>query len=131
LLAEKKSPEEVLEELYVRTLCRKPTAAEVKKLTDIVRRETSDPKRVQEMVRLQLGLDPLFKRNEERLQKLKDDLSKLPNNSKEALVLDKQIKTLEQQQNAILQRYQASAVQIVYGDILWGLFNSTEFTFNH
>ncbi len=47
-----------------------------------------------------LGLDPAFKRGEERLQKLKDDLTKLPKDSKEAAALDKQIKTLEQQQNA-------------------------------
>src|ERR1700685_390107 len=38
LIAEKKSSSEVIEELYVRTLCRKPTAAEVKKLCDIVQR---------------------------------------------------------------------------------------------
>ena len=131
LVADKKSAAEVIEEMYIRTLCRKPTAAEVKKLTDIVQRETSDPKRVQEMARLQLGLDPVFKRNEERLQKLKDDLGKLPNNSKEAAPLEKQIKTLEQTQADTLQRYKANATQIVYGDILWGLFNSTEFTFNH
>jgi hypothetical protein len=131
LMAEKKTPEQVIEELYVRTLCRKPTAAETKKLTDIVRRETTDPKRVQEMVRLQLGLDQNFKRGEERLQKLRDDLKKLGNNSKEAVNLNKQLKTLEDQQNAIVQRYQSNAVQMVYGDILWGLFNSTEFTFNH
>ena len=40
-------------------------------------------------------------------------------------------RNLEQQQNVVLQRYQVNAAQIVYGDILWGLFNSTEFTFNH
>ncbi len=131
LLAEKKSPEQVIEELYVRTLCRKPTAAEVKKLTDIFHRETTDPKRVEEMVRLQAGQDPAFKRGEDRLQKLRADLGKLANNSKDAIALDKQIKTLEQQQNSIRQRYQANAAQMVYGDILWGLFNSTEFTFNH
>ena len=62
---------------------------------------------------------------------MKDDLAKLAAGSKEAAGLDKQIKTLEQQQDATLQRYQANATQIAYGDILWGLFNSTEFTFNH
>ncbi len=131
LLAEKKTPEEVIEELYVLALCRKPTAGETKKLTAIIRRETTDPQRVQEIILLQMGQDPAVKRNEARLQKLKDDLSKLPNNSKQALALDKQVKTLEQQLNAVRQRYQANAVQLVYGDILWGLFNSTEFAFNH
>src|SRR6185437_14877416 len=40
LVAAKKTPEQVIEELYVRTLCRKPTAAETKKLAAIVHRET-------------------------------------------------------------------------------------------
>jgi hypothetical protein len=131
LIADKKAPEEVIEELYVRTLCRKPTAAESKKLTDIIRRETTDPERVREMVSVQLGQDPTFKRNEERLQRLRNDLARLPKNSKEGLALDKQVKTLQQQQTTAFERYRASAVQIVYGDILWGLFNSSEFTFNH
>jgi hypothetical protein len=131
LIAEKKSPEQVIEELYLRTLCRKPTPAETKKLTEIVRRETSDPERVKALAKLQLGLDVAFKRADERLQKLKDDFAKLPMGSKEAPALDKQIKTLEQQQNATIQRYEANVTQMIYGDILWGLFNSTEFTFNH
>lgn len=131
LVAEKKSPEKVIEEMYVRTLCRKPTADEVKKLTEIINRETSDPKRIEELVGLQQGLDPQFKRGEERLQKLKEDVSKLPQDAKEIFALNKQLKTLEEQQKATLQRYQANATQMVYGDILWGLFNSTEFTFNH
>lgn len=131
LLAEMKSPEPVIEELYVRALCRKPTAAEVTKLTDIVRREATDSKRVQETIRLQLGQDAVFKRNEDRLQKLREDLTKLPKDSKDAPQLEKQVRALEQQQNATLQRYQAGAVGFIYGDILWGLFNSTEFTFNH
>jgi hypothetical protein len=131
LIAEKKTPEKVIEELYVRTLCRKPTAVELKKLTAVVRRETGDPKRVQEMARLQMGQDLIYKRNEDRLRKLKDDLSKLPKDAKAAVTLTRQVKALEQQQEAALKRYQASAVQTVYGDILWGLFNSTEFTFNH
>jgi hypothetical protein len=131
LMAEKKAPAEVIEEMYVRTLGRKPNAAEVKKLTDIVQRETSDPKRVEEMIRLQAGLDPAYKRNVDRLQQLKADLAKATAGSKEAAALDKQVQTLEQQQSAVLQRYKINATQIVYGDILWGLFNSTEFTFNH
>ncbi len=121
----------MIEELYLRTLCRKPNAAEVKKLTDIVQREGSDPKRIQEMARLQLGQDPVFKRNADRLQKLREDLGKLNNGSKEAAALEKQIKTLDKTQAETLQRFEAAAIKTVYGDILWGLFNSTEFTFNH
>ena len=131
LMAEKKTPEQVVEELYLRTLCRKPTAAETKKLTDIVRRETSDLNRVRDLAKLQLNQDVVYKRNEERLPKLKDDLAKLPKDSKEAQSLDKTIKNIEQQQTATIQRFEANAAQMVYGDILWGLFNSTEFTFNH
>lgn len=131
LVAEKKSPAEVIEELYVRTLCRKPTAAELKKLTDIVRRETTDPNRIEEMARIQSAQDPAFKRVQDRRQKLRHDLAKLPQNSKQVPALEKQLKTLDQQYNSALQRYQANAVQLVYGDILWGLFNSSEFTFNH
>ena len=45
--------------------------------------------------------------------------------------VSQQVKSLEEQQGATLKRYQANAAQMIYGDILWGLFNSTEFTFNH
>jgi hypothetical protein len=131
LLADKKSPAEVIEELYVRTLCRKPTADEVKKLTDIVEREVNDPKRIQEIARAQLAADPNFKRNEERLQKLKADVASGTAGNKEAAALEKQIQALEKTRADTLQRFQANARQIIYADILWGLFNSTEFTFNH
>lgn len=128
LVADKKPPEEVVEELYVRTLCRKPTTAEKKKLADIVRRELAKPERVAELAKLQMGQDTGYKRAEERLQKLKDDL---PKAGKDIAALEKQIKTLEQQLAGMRQRYEANAAQMIYGDILWGLFNSTEFTFNH
>jgi hypothetical protein len=131
LMAEKKSPEQVIEELYVRTLCRKPTSTEVKKLAEIVRRETSDPERVKALALAQVRIDQNFRRSEERLQKLRDDRKKAGNNGKEAESLDKQIKSLEQQLDGIRQGYERNVQQIVYGDILWGLFNSTEFTFNH
>jgi hypothetical protein len=131
LLADKKSPAEVIEELYVRTLCRKPTPTELKKLADIVEREVNDPKRIQEMARAQLAADPNFKRNEERLQKLKADLANGTAGTKEAASLEKQIQALEKSKADALQRFQANARQIIYADILWGLFNSTEFTFNH
>ncbi len=131
LLADKKSTEEVIEELYVRTLCRKPTADEKKKLADIVRRETTDPQRLRELVALQLKPDANYAKSEERIQVLKTDLAKLPKDSKEAISVAKQLETLEQQQAATRKRVEAAAVLTVYGDILWGLFNSTEFTFNH
>jgi hypothetical protein len=131
LLAEKKSPEQVIEEMYVRTLCRKPTEAESKKLTDIVRRVTTDPERVKELAKLQQGLDPSYSRTEERVRQLKAELAKLPKDAKERPRLEQQIKNQEQNLAATRQRYEAMAAQTVYGDILWGLFNSTEFTFNH
>ena len=49
----------------------------------------------------------------------------------EAASLEKQIQALEKSKADALQRFQANARQIIYADILWGLFNSTEFTFNH
>jgi len=131
LLAEKKSPEQVIEELYVRTLCRKPTEGETKKLVEIIRRETTDAERVKELAKLQQGIDPQFTRTEERIKTIKSDLAKLKKDSKEAVALEKQIKTIEQTLVATRQRYEANATQTIYGDILWGLFNSTEFTFNH
>jgi hypothetical protein len=131
LLAEKKTPEAVIEELYVRTLGRKPTADETAKLADIVRRETTDPERVKEMVRVQLGGDVAYKRTGERIKELKQQLAKLPAGSKEAAQLTKQVQGLEQTQAAAVKRLEANAALMVYGDILWGLFNSTEFAFNH
>jgi hypothetical protein len=131
LLAEKKAPEEIIEELYVRALCRKPTDAEKKKLADIVRREAADADRLRELTKTQLASDAVYKRGEERLKTLRDDLAKLPKNSKEAAAVEKQVKATEAAQATIRQRYEVAAANTVYGDILWGLFNSTEFTFNH
>jgi hypothetical protein len=130
LLAEKKSPEAIIEELYIRTLCRKPTAEELKKLTEILQRETS-PRRLGELAETLLKTDIAFQRSEDRLKSLKADLAKLPKDSKEAVALARQVTTLEQTQNATRKRFEGVAAQSVYGDILWGLFNSTEFTFNH
>ncbi len=131
LLAEKKTPEAIIEEMYVRTLCRKPTDAEKKKLAEIVRRET-EPDRLVELAALQLKLDVVFQRGEERLQGARRPISRsCRRTAKEAAALGKQVAALEQAQTATRKRYEAAAVQTVYGDILWGLFNSTEFTFNH
>jgi hypothetical protein len=131
LIAEKKSSEQIIEEMYIRTLCRKPTAIESKKLVEIVKRETSDTERVQELAKLQQGLDPQITRQEERVKSMKAELAKLKKDSKEANALDRQIKNIEQTLAGARQRYEANATLTIYGDILWGLFNSTEFTFNH
>jgi hypothetical protein len=131
LLAEKKPPEQIVEELYVRTLCRKPTEVETKRLVEIVHRESTDPERLKELAKQQQGLDPMTARADERLKKLKADLAKLPKDSKEAPALEKQIRVIEQTLATNRQRFEVAAAQTVYGDILWGLFNSTEFIFNH
>ena len=91
----------------------------------------TDPDRVKAIIELQLGSDVTYKRNADRLIKLKDEMSKLPAGSKEAAALDKTVKTLEQQQTGTRKGLEENVVQACYGDILWGLFNSTEFTFNH
>ena len=130
LLAEKKTPEAVIEELYLRTLCRKPTEREKKGLAEIVRRET-EPDRLRELGALLLKPDANYARSEVRVGELKAELAKLPKGSKEAISVAKQLETLEQQQAATRKRFEAVAVNTVYGDVLWGLFNSTEFTFNH
>jgi hypothetical protein len=128
LLADKKTPEQVIEELYLRTLCRKPTAMELKKLTEIVHRETTDTERLQTLAKMQGNLDPNYKRTEERLQALKEEQKKSKDKGNG---LDRQIRNLEQQLAGARQTYERNAAFAVYGDILWGLFNSTEFTFNH
>jgi hypothetical protein len=131
LIAANKTPEQIIEELYVRTLCRKPTAAEVKKLTDIVRRESTDPARLKAVASLQMTQDPAYRRTEERLRTLKAELAALTKASKPTAAVEKQIKTVEGMLAGFSSRYEAAAAQTVYADILWGLFNSTEFTFNH
>lgn len=131
MLTEKKSAEEIISELYVRTLARKPTEAEVKKLVEIVARESKDAERVKELAAVQARLDVQYARGEERLATLKADLKKLPKDSKEAVALGRQVDAAEKLQTAARQRHEANVPAMIYGDILWGLFNSTEFTFNH
>jgi hypothetical protein len=131
MIAAKKTPEQIIEELYVRTFSRKPTATESKKLAEIVKRESNDPKRIEEIAKLQQSFDPTYSRMEERLKGLKADLAKLPKGSKDAQPLQRQINNIEQNLAATRQRLQTNAAQTIYGDILWGLFNSTEFAFNH
>ncbi|WP_040889507.1 DUF1549 and DUF1553 domain-containing protein [Zavarzinella formosa] len=131
MVADKKSPEEIIEELYLRSLGRKPTVTESKRLAEIVKRETTDPKRIAALATVQSGSDPTYKRTVERLETLKNDRTKAPKDSKEAAVLDKQIANLDQTIAAARKRFEAMATLTIYGDILWGLLNSTEFTFNH
>jgi hypothetical protein len=130
LIAAKKTPEGVVEELYVLALSRKPTETELKGLAGIVRRETA-PDRLEELAELQLKNDAAYQRVEERLKALKADLARLPKDSKEAASLGKQVANFERNQAAARNRLEAAAVRSVYGDILWGLFNSAEFAFNH
>ncbi|MFO0801641.1 MAG: DUF1549 and DUF1553 domain-containing protein [Gemmataceae bacterium] len=127
MLADKKSTEEIIGELYVRALSRKPTEAEVKKLTDIVNRESKDAERVKELAAVKARLDVQYTRAEERLATLKADLKKSPKDA----AIAKQIEAVEKQLVAARQRHEANVPAMIYGDILWGLFNSTEFTFNH
>jgi hypothetical protein len=131
LIAAKKSPEQIIDELYVRALCRKPNEGEAKKLAEIVKRESTDPDRIKEIAKSQQSLDPMYVRQEERVKSLKSDLERLPKDSKDRPMLERQIKNIEQTLAGTRQRYEASAALMIYGDILWGLFNSTEFAFNH
>ena len=131
MIADKKSPEQIISELYLRTLSRKPTGKELKRLVEIVHRESTDEERLKEMAAAQLKLDPTIKRTEDRLAALKADRAKLPKEGKEAATLDKQIAAIEVTMAAARKRFEASAAITAYGDILWGLLNSTEFTFNH
>jgi len=131
MIADKKTPEQIISELYLRTLSRKPTEKELKRLVEIVHRESTDEERLKEMAAAQLKLDPTLKRTEDRLAALKADRAKLPKEGKEAATLDKQIAAIEVTMAAARKRFEASAAITAYGDILWGLLNSTEFTFNH
>jgi len=134
LLGQKKSTAEILEELYVRTLCRKPTAAEVEKLSAIIEEDINNPDRVTELASLQAQGDQNYRRAEEQLKRLKADYEKLRDEGQEAAALanlENQIRNQERQLASIRQRFEGNATLMVYGDILWGLFNSTEFAFNH
>jgi len=131
MLADKKPVPTIIEEMYLLTFCRKPTAEETQKLVDIIKRETEDPKRLKAMADLALSGDANYKRNEARAQQLRDELAKLPKGSKEAASTAAQLKTSEAAIATGMQNAQSRAIAMVYGDILWGLFNSTEFAFNH
>jgi hypothetical protein len=134
LIRQRKSPAEIVEELYIRAFSRKPTADESKKLVEIVNEELGDPDRLNHLTSLQAQVDTNYRRGEEQLARLRTEMDNLRREGQEALALatlDNQIKALERQLASIRQRYEGGASRLVYADILWGLFNSTEFAFNH
>jgi len=134
LLDQKKTPAEIIEEMYVRALCRKPKPEEVQELEAILKEETSNPQRVTQLASLQAQGDQNYRRSEEQLKRMKAELEKLRQDGQEAAALatlETQIQTLERQLSTIRQRYEGNTTLLVYRDILWGLFNSTEFAFNH
>jgi hypothetical protein len=134
MLSQKQPPEKIIEELYVRTLSRKPTGEELKELVAIVQEDLGNPERIAQLAIAQARLQQNYRRGEEQLAKLKVDYEKLQADGGDAGALkrlDGQIQTLDRQLAATRQYYQVNAPQLVYGDILWGLFNSTEFAFNH
>jgi hypothetical protein len=134
LIQQKKTTSEIIEELYVRALSRKPTTAELDKLVAIVEEETSDPNRAAQLAAAQARVDQSYRRSEDALAKLKADYERMLADGQEAASLEslqKQIAAQERQLSAIRQRYEGQTANLVYNDILWGLFNSTEFAFNH
>jgi len=134
LIGQKKSTPEIIDELYVRALCRKPTDAEVQKLTAIFQEESGDSTRVTQLAAAQARVDATYRRGEEQLKKLKEDLEKLQGDAQNAAAaknLEAQIQQLEKQLAANRSRFEANVPLLIYNDILWGIFNSTEFAFNH
>ncbi|MFM9962995.1 MAG: DUF1549 domain-containing protein [Planctomycetaceae bacterium] len=134
LLTAKQPPEKIVEELYILALSRKPTADETAKLTDIINQELNDATRVDKLAGLRAQLDQTYRRLEDQLKTLKAEYDKLKEDGQEAEALgnlEKQITTTEKQLAESRARQAGNVPQMVYGDILWGLFNSTEFAFNH
>ncbi|MFO0905068.1 MAG: DUF1549 and DUF1553 domain-containing protein [Pirellulales bacterium] len=134
LLAAKKSNAEIIEELYVRTLCRKPTEEEVRRLEKIIEDEQNAPERKAQLAAAQARADQNYRRSEDRLKELQAEYKKLMDDGQEAAALtnlETQIQSLEKQLAATRQRYEGSVANLIYADIFWGLFNSTEFAFNH
>ncbi|MFO0869319.1 MAG: DUF1549 domain-containing protein [Pirellulales bacterium] len=133
-LQQQKTSAEIIEELYLRTLCRRPTEAEREKLLAIVEEMATDPQRAGQLAALQARADLAYRRNEEQLRRLQEERDKRLAEGQEVDSLEnleRQIATIERQLAAARQRYEGQTRQVVYADILWGLFNSTEFAFNH
>ncbi len=134
MLAAKKSPEEIITELYVLALSRKPTTEEVEKLTSVINVDLQNPDRVAELATLRAEADVSFRRAQDLLKTAKAEYQKLKDDGQEAdalTTLEKQIANYERTIAEQKQRQLTSVPLMVYGDILWGLFNSTEFGFNH
>lgn len=134
MLAAKKPAEEIVTALYVRALSRKPTPAEVEKLTEIIDGEINNENRVAELSVMRSRADNGYLRMEEQLKSLREELEEKQNEGQELDSLESltsQIARLEKQIGDFEKRYAGSVPQMIYSDILWGLFNSTEFAFNH
>jgi hypothetical protein len=134
LLAAKQPPAKIVEELYILALSRKPTADETAKLVELINQELDDPTRVDKLAGLRAQLDQTYRRLEDQAKSLKAEYEKLKEDGQEAEALgnlEKQITQTEKQLTEARARQAGNVPQMVYGDILWGLFNSTEFAFNH
>lgn len=134
LLAAKTPPDKIVEELYVLAFSRKPTADETSKLVELIKQELDDPTRVDKLAGLRAQLDQTYRRLEDQAKSLKAEYEKLKEDGQEAEALtnlEKQITQTEKQLAEARARQANNVPQMVYGDILWGLFNSTEFAFNH
>ena len=134
LLAAKQPPEKIVEELYILALSRKPTAEETSKLVELINQELEDPTRVDKLAGLRAQLDQTYRRLEDQAKSLKAEYDKLKEEGQEAEALgnlEKQITSTEKQLAEARARQAGNVPLMVYGDILWGLFNSTEFAFNH
>ena len=134
LLAAKQPPAKIVEELYIRALSRRPTADETTKLVELINQELDDPTRVDKLAGLRAQIDQAYRRLEDQAKSLKAEYEKLKDDGQEAEALgnlEKQITQTEKQLAEARARQASNVPQMVYGDILWGLFNSTEFAFNH
>ena len=134
LLAAKLPPEKMIEELYVLTLSRKPTAEETTALVALVNQDLNDPDRSAKLAGLSAQIDRAYVRLQEQLKGYKEEYEKLKEDGQEAEALgtlEKQITATEKKLEESRSRQAGNVPLMVYGDILWGLFNSTEFAFNH
>ncbi len=134
LLAAKLPPEKIIEELYILALSRKPTPSETSALVELVKQDLDNPDRVDKLAGLRAQIDRTYRRFEEQLTSNKAEYEKLKEEGQEpeALAnLEKEIANAEKRMAEIRTRQAGGVAEMVYGDILWGLFNSTEFAFNH
>lgn len=134
LLAAKLPPEKIIEELYILALSRKPTAEETRTLTELINEDLNNPDHVEKLAGLRAQIDQAYRRLEDQLKGYQAEYEKLKDDGQEVAALgnlEKQIATIEKQLAQARARQVGSVPLMVYGDILWGLFNSTEFAFNH